>query len=101
MEDQCKPVVDHQKRLTHAMREVVKKEVINTVSFWEDIIDGVIHSEKFSHLLQFARDPTISLFALRTTGDLLNCFWIPMTRAAYNEFLDLQTFLNNLPPHQP
>jgi hypothetical protein len=27
MEDQCKPVVDHQRRLTHAMREV-KKEVI-------------------------------------------------------------------------
>jgi hypothetical protein len=28
MEDQCKPVVEHQRRLTHAMREVVKKEVI-------------------------------------------------------------------------
>jgi hypothetical protein len=28
MEDQCKPVVDHQRRLTHAMREVVKKEII-------------------------------------------------------------------------
>jgi hypothetical protein len=28
MEDQCKPVVDHQRRLTHVMREVVKKEVI-------------------------------------------------------------------------
>jgi hypothetical protein len=28
MEDQYKPVVDHQRRLTHAMREVVKKEVI-------------------------------------------------------------------------
>jgi hypothetical protein len=28
MEDQCEPVVDHQRRLTHAMREVVKKEVI-------------------------------------------------------------------------
>jgi hypothetical protein len=28
MEDQCKPVVDHQRRLTHAMREVVKIEVI-------------------------------------------------------------------------
>jgi hypothetical protein len=25
MEDQCKPVVDHQRRLNHAMREVVKK----------------------------------------------------------------------------
>jgi hypothetical protein len=28
MEDQCKPIVDHQRRLTHAMRKVVKKEVI-------------------------------------------------------------------------
>jgi hypothetical protein len=28
MEDQCKLVVDHQRRLTHAIREVVKKEVI-------------------------------------------------------------------------
>jgi nitrate reductase beta subunit len=27
MEDQCKPVVDHQRRLTHAMQEVVKKEI--------------------------------------------------------------------------
>jgi hypothetical protein len=73
----------------------------DTVSFWEDIIDGVIHSEKFSHLLQFARDPTISLFAMRTTYNLLNCFRIPMTRAAYNEFLDLQAFLNYLPPISP
>jgi hypothetical protein len=30
MEDQCKPVVDH-RRLTHAMREVVKKEVIKVL----------------------------------------------------------------------
>jgi hypothetical protein len=28
MEDQFKPIVEHQRRLTHAMREVVKKEVI-------------------------------------------------------------------------
>jgi hypothetical protein len=28
MEDQCKTVVDHQRRLTHAMHEVVNKEVI-------------------------------------------------------------------------
>jgi hypothetical protein len=28
MEDQRKPIVDHQRRLTHSMREVVKKEVI-------------------------------------------------------------------------
>jgi hypothetical protein len=43
MEDQCKPVVDHQRRLTHAMREVVKKELIKLLD--AGIIYPVPHSE--------------------------------------------------------
>jgi hypothetical protein len=43
MEDQCKPIVDHQRRLTHAMREVVKKEVIKLLD--AKIIDLVLHSK--------------------------------------------------------
>jgi hypothetical protein len=43
MEDQCKPVVEHQRRLTHAMREVVKKEVIKLLD--AGIIYPVLHSE--------------------------------------------------------
>jgi hypothetical protein len=43
MEDQCKPVVDHQRRLTHVMREVVKKEVIKLLD--AGIIYLVPHSE--------------------------------------------------------
>jgi hypothetical protein len=43
MEDQCKPVVDHQRMLTHAMREVVKKEVIKLLD--AGIIYPVPHSE--------------------------------------------------------
>jgi hypothetical protein len=43
MEDQCKPVVDHQWRLTHAMREKVKKEVIKLLD--DGIIYPVLHSE--------------------------------------------------------
>jgi hypothetical protein len=43
MEDQCKPVVDHQRRLTQAMREVVKKEVIKLLE--AGIIYPVPHSE--------------------------------------------------------
>jgi hypothetical protein len=42
MEDQCKPVMDHQRRLTHAMREVVKKEVIKLLD--AGIIYPVQHS---------------------------------------------------------
>jgi hypothetical protein len=43
MEDQCKPIVDHQRRLTHAMREVVKKEFIKLVD--AGIIYPISHSE--------------------------------------------------------
>jgi hypothetical protein len=43
MEDQCKPIVDHQSRLTHAMREEVKKEVIKLLD--AGIIYPVPHSE--------------------------------------------------------
>jgi hypothetical protein len=43
MEDQCKPVVDNQRRLTHAMREVVKKDVIKLLD--AGIIYPVPHSE--------------------------------------------------------
>jgi hypothetical protein len=43
MEDQCKPIVDHQSRLTQAMREVVKKEVIKLLD--TRIIYPVPHSE--------------------------------------------------------
>jgi hypothetical protein len=43
MVDQCKPVVDHQRRLTHAMREVVKKDVIKLLD--ARIIYPVSHSE--------------------------------------------------------
>jgi hypothetical protein len=43
MEDQCMPVMDHQRRLTHAMREVVKKEVNKLLD--ARIIYPVPHSE--------------------------------------------------------
>jgi hypothetical protein len=43
MEDQRKPVMDHQRRLTHAMQVVVKKEVIKLLD--AGIIYPIPHSE--------------------------------------------------------
>jgi hypothetical protein len=43
MEEQCKPEVDPQRRLTHAMREVVRKEVIKLLD--AGIIYPVPHNE--------------------------------------------------------
>jgi hypothetical protein len=53
MEDQCKPVVAHQRRLTHAMREVVKKEVIKLLD--AGIIYPVLHSEWVSPVHVYQR----------------------------------------------
>jgi len=43
LEEQYKPVVEHQRRLSHAMRDVVKKEVIKLLN--AGIIYPVPHSE--------------------------------------------------------
>jgi hypothetical protein len=43
MENQCKAVVDHQRKLTHAMQEVVKKEAIKLLD--AEIIYPVPHRE--------------------------------------------------------
>jgi hypothetical protein len=43
MEDQFKPIVEHQRRLTRAMRQVVKKEVIKLLD--AGIIYPVLDSE--------------------------------------------------------
>jgi hypothetical protein len=53
MEDQCKPVVDHKMRLTHAMREVVKKEVIKLLD--ARIIYLVPQSEWVSPVIMYRR----------------------------------------------
>jgi hypothetical protein len=49
MEDQFKPVVDHQMRISHAMRELVKKEVIKLLD--AGIIYPVPHREWVSPII--------------------------------------------------
>jgi hypothetical protein len=73
----------------------------DTLSLWDDIINGVIHFERFPHLLQFAKDPVISLWSIRHSANRIECFMIPMSRTAYNEFLELQEFVIHLPPIDP
>jgi hypothetical protein len=62
MEDQCKPVVDHQRRLTYAMREVVKTEVIKLLD--AGIIYLVPHSEWVSlvHCVPKKRGLTVVMY---------------------------------------
>jgi hypothetical protein len=68
----------------------------DTVAFWEDVIDGNLQSDTFPNLAGYAKDPKASLWKLRNEGNLINCFNIPMSRAAYNEFLLLQQYIDSL-----
>jgi hypothetical protein len=71
------------------------------VSFWNDLIQDTIHSQQFPNLFQFANDPAISLWKIRTNDPLISNFRIPMTRQTYNEFLELQEELLLMQPIQP
>jgi hypothetical protein len=76
----------------------------DTISFWDDVIQGEVQADVFPNLFSFAKDRKISYCTLRQSADLLGCFRIPMTRSAYNEFIQLQLFLDDMPPvehHEP
>lgn len=73
----------------------------DTVNFWDDLIDGKNHSERFPNLFGFAKDPKISFWTMRNAVPLLDCFRIPMTREAYNEYLELQHDFSLLLPSHP
>jgi hypothetical protein len=73
----------------------------DTIGFWDDLIDGSIHSLVYTNSMHFAKDLNISLFQLRQSRDFLGCFRIPMSRPAYNEFLLLEDKLANLPQINP
>ena len=70
----------------------------DTVSFWDDLLNGSVNSQKYPHLLNFAKEPRISFQKMRDAEPLLSSFRIPMTRQAYNEFLELQTELLQMHP---
>lgn len=68
----------------------------DTIGFWDDFINGKIYSDYYTNLFQFAINPKACLWNLKSSSNLLECFKIPMTRPAYNEFLDLQIELLSL-----
>jgi hypothetical protein len=69
----------------------------DNVAFSDDIINGALQSVTFPNLVVYAKDPKASLWKLRNEGNLINCFNIPMSRAAYKEFLLLQQYFDSLP----
>jgi hypothetical protein len=68
----------------------------DTVGFWEDLINGQLHADLFPNLLAFAKDSCVSLSKLKNAENLLDFFRLPMSRQAYNGFLELQHYLAKL-----
>jgi hypothetical protein len=68
----------------------------DTVGFREDLINGHLHADLFPNLLAFAKDSCVSLSKIKNAENLLDFFRLPMSRQAYNEFLELQHYLANI-----
>lgn len=75
-------------------------EMGDSVGLWEDSFSGQPWSMQYHSLYMFANNKSISLAKARSTADLTQLFRLPMTRDAYNEFLDFQTALGSLPHSQ-
>jgi hypothetical protein len=69
----------------------------DTINFWEDLFHGSIRANHFPNLFAYAKDPKISLQKIRNSVDLIDCFRIPMSRQAYNELLEIQEELMDIP----
>lgn len=68
----------------------------DSVGLWEDNFSGQPWSLQYPSLYMFANNKSISLAKALSLDDLTNLFRLPMTRDAYNEFLEFQAALGSL-----
>lgn len=65
----------------------------DTVSLGNDLLLDSIFSIKFANLFEFSKNKSISLASAWSQDNLIDLFWMPMTRDAFNE-LQLVDTLN-------
>jgi hypothetical protein len=68
----------------------------STVLFWNDLWADRILSLDFPHLFSFAKNDKASVKLTMSQTDLDTIFHLPLSQQAYDEFLDLQVWLQNI-----
>lgn len=68
----------------------------STVSFWDDLWSDTVLSVEYPRLYSFAEDSSISVQSLMQLQDLEEVFFLPLSTQAYDEFLQLQNYLEGI-----
>ena len=68
----------------------------SSVTFWNDLCDGEIFSDKFPRLFSFASNPDISVKQIMLAEDLDSIFDLSLSPNAYYELLDLSHSLQSI-----
>jgi hypothetical protein len=67
-----------------------------TILFWHDLWDGHLFQQEFPQLFPFTKNPNIIVRHMLNSAQLSNNFHLPLSEAAHNQFILLQTILSDL-----
>lgn len=86
-------------RLSNLFRSITTCKVGDgtPILFWEDSWTGNILSDSFPHLLSFTIDTKASVKEIVSEPDFEDCFHLPLSQEAYEEFEQLESTIADWP----
>lgn len=66
-----------------------------SILFWRDNLNNVCLQQQWPHLFSFAANPNITAYDMIRTDDLTCHFHLTLSTAAYEQFIQLNEFIQN------
>jgi hypothetical protein len=64
--------------------------------FWLDLWNGQVLQQTFPELFSYCKDGRISVYVAKLEATIVNLFHLPLSTKVYQQFLDLDTLVQNL-----
>jgi hypothetical protein len=66
--------------------------------FWDDLWLGLVPKLAFPELYSFAKKPNVTVATAKANQSLIQDFHLPLSTEAYQQFIQLESMLNNFHP---
>jgi hypothetical protein len=70
----------------------------DTILFWKDLWNENITQNKYPHLFSFCINEDATLSMIMNQHDLHDCFQLPLSEQAFDQYCELELFLQALQP---
>jgi hypothetical protein len=72
----------------------------DTILFWKDLWNGNILQNKYPQLFSFCTNENATLSMIMSQHDFHECFQLPLSEQAFDQYCELELFLQALQPHE-